>query len=438
FDLFTEAFARFIGEAESALGDTLEKMDSHQPHYALFLTFLRLFRNQQAQLNGITWRHLDFYYKDILRLKPKGSEPNHVHLVAELAKFVTGAALPAGTLFKAGKDSLGKDVSYALDEETTFNHAEVAEHKAVYRVDPLDTWQDNQLKNSRRVFAAPVMNSADGLGAELLSPLKEWHPFLNKSVAADGKITSINMPAAEIGFAVASHYLFLAEGTRTIRLRFGGDAFGSFPKERLRCRFTTEKSWLEKVPNLIAIRTFSDGSLCTEIEIVLAGTDPAITAFNAKVHGDAFATDAPVVKCILRNEAGADPYGLDLLEDISLSRLEVQVLVGAPVSTYTNTGAKQLFLANANGKIDSSKPFQAWGAVPEKDSALIVGSKELFTKKNASFNLHIEWANRPSSVTPSPNAHLQFLEGGVWETEPSNSGGHICKASSQRTFTADV
>ena len=438
FDLFTEAFARFIGEAEAALGETLEKTDSHQPHYVLFLTFLKLFRNGQAQLNGITWRHLDYYYKDILRLEPKGSEPNHVHLVAELAKFAAGATLPAGTLFKAGKDSLGKDVAYALDQETTFNRAEVVEHKAIYRVDPLDSWQDGQLGNSRRVFAAPVMNSADGLGAELLSPLKEWHPFLNKSVAADGKITSINMPAAEIGFAVASHYLFLAEGTRTIRLRFGGDAFGSFPKERLRCLFTTEKSWLEKVPTLISIKNFSDGGLCTEIEIVLAGTDPAITAFNAKVHGDAFATDAPVVKCILKNEPGADPYGLDLLEDISLSRLEVQVLVGAPVSTYTNAGAKQLFLANANGKIDSSKPFQAWGAVPEKDSALIVGSKELFTKKNASFNLHIEWANRPSSVTPSPNAHLQFLEGGVWETEPSNSGGHICKASSQRTFTADV
>src|SRR4029077_14413564 len=99
---------------------------------------------------------------------------------------------------------------------------------------------------------------------------------------------------------------------------------------------------------------FSDSTPCTEIEILLAGTDPAITAFNAKVHGDAFNTDVPVVKCILKNEAGADPYGLDDLKNILLSRLEVQVLVGAPVSTYTNTGAKQVFLANANGSIDSS------------------------------------------------------------------------------------
>ena len=111
---------------------------------------------------------------------------------------------------------------------------------------------------------------------------------------------------------------------------------------------------------------------------------------------------------------------------------------GLPCPPTRTPARKQLFLANANGNIDSSKPFQAWGAVPEKDSALIIGSKELFTKKNASFNLHIEWANRPSSVTPSPNAHLQFLEGGVWDTAPSDAGGHICKASSQRTFTADV
>jgi hypothetical protein len=440
FDLFTEAYARLIGEAEAALGDTLEKMDSHKPHYALFLTFLRLFRNVQVQLNGITWRHLDYYYKDILRLKPKGAEPNHVHLVAELAKFVSSAVLAAGTLFKAGKDSQGKDVVYALDQETTFNRAEVAEHKAVYRVDSSDTWKDAQLKVSKRAFAAPVMNSADGVGGELLTSLKEWHPFLNKTVAEDGSITSINMPAAEIGFAVASHYLFLAEGTRTIRLRFGDDLFDSFPKERLLCRFTTEKSWFETVPHQIALKTFTGGAdPCTEIEIRLAGTDPAVTAFNPKIHGDGFNTDVPVMKCILKNEPGDDPYGLDDLEKISVSRMEVQVQVGASDSTYTSTGAKQVFLANGNGNIDSSKPFQAWGPMPERDSPLIIGSKEMFSKKNASFNLHIEWANRPSTVNPSPTARLQFLEGGVWTTLAAPLfEGHICSASQQRTFISDV
>jgi hypothetical protein len=114
--------------------------------------------------------------------------------------------------------------------------------------------------------------------------------------------------------------------------------------------------------------------------------------------------------------------------------------VGASVSTYTKTGAKQLFLANANGNVDASKPFQAWGPLPEKDSPLIIGSKELFTKENASFNLHIEWANRPATVTPSPNARLQFLQGGVWTTASSAtvSNSQICSASLQRTFTADV
>jgi len=35
-----------------------------------------------------------------------------------------------------------------------------------------------------------------------------------------GKLTKINMPKAEVGFALASHYLWVAEGNRTISVEF--------------------------------------------------------------------------------------------------------------------------------------------------------------------------------------------------------------------------
>lgn len=437
FDLFTEAYARLISDAEAALAATLEQ-DGHKPHYALFLTFLRLYRHSQDKMNGLLWRHLDHYYKDILRLKPKGPEPDHVHILAELAKSASGASLPQGALFKAGKDSRGKDVFYALDKETTFNKAEVAQFKAVYRIDPADTWQDAALKGSKRYFASPMMDSADGLGAPLLTPFGEWHPFLNKTSAADGAIAAVNMPSARIGFALASHYLFLAEGARTIKLRLGGDLFGSFPKEKLRCYLTHEKGWLEKAPQAVQVSAFSGGDPCTEIEIRLAGTDPAIIAWSAKVHGGTFNVDVPVVQCVLKNEAGT-VYGLDELKNISITSAEVWVKAGTSTGDYDPSGVKQLYLGNANGALDPSKPFMPWGAIPEKDAPLVIGSKEVFSKRNAAFNLHIEWANRPVTIKPSPGGHLEFLEGGVWESESASlTNGDVCSSPRQKTFTADV
>src|SRR5436190_22929885 len=40
--------------------------DDYQPHYALFLAFLFMFRYAQNELNQLTKKHLDFYYHKVL------------------------------------------------------------------------------------------------------------------------------------------------------------------------------------------------------------------------------------------------------------------------------------------------------------------------------------------------------------------------------------
>src|SRR5690606_18739961 len=111
FDTFLSAYAKIIKEAESELLKTLENYDQHTPHYALFLSFLKLFRFTQTHINSITQRHLDFYYKEVLRLQPRPAEANKVHVLGELAKQVDSYLLVKDTELKAGKDSLKKEVN---------------------------------------------------------------------------------------------------------------------------------------------------------------------------------------------------------------------------------------------------------------------------------------------------------------------------------------
>lgn len=191
-----------------------------QPHYALFLAFVYVFRYAQNDVNTITARHLNHYYKDILRLTTKPALPDTVHLLFALAKNVDSHRIEKGTLLKAGKDNSGKDLFYATDKELVVNRTRVASLKTIFQETFVQS--DNSLKkvNGYGLYAAPIANSTDGLGTEQGAPDLHWKIF---GESQNEKIKETTLPKAETGFAIASPILFLKEGNRTITLLFTFD-----------------------------------------------------------------------------------------------------------------------------------------------------------------------------------------------------------------------
>ncbi len=443
FDGFTQGYARLIDDAGAALARTIDNYDGHQPHYALFLAFLKLFRTARDKLNEVTWKHLDFYYRDVLRLAPRPPQPDQVHLLAELRKTRETAALPQGELFKADKDSQRKDRFYALNSETTFNRAAVSSLMAVYRAEVSDERLSSELRESGRIFAAPVINSSDGIGGELTNEMGDWHPFLNADLNVSGTIDTIAMPAADIGFGISSHYLFLAEGKRHIDLLIKTSTdFSGFDEAKLRCMLSHEKGWFEKDVTDVGSGTLADTTAGTRIRIELDANDPPVTAVDPKIHGQDFVAGIPAVQFLLLNESGT-AYGYDELKNVPVEAVQLRVTVGNTVGTdYQKDGLRQLSLSGKDGGLDAAKPFMPWGASPRADVPFVLGSAEMFGKKNAAFNLDIAWAGRPSSLSPSPDAKLQFLQGGSWvDIDPpseADTGGSICKSPTQRTFASPV
>src|SRR5665647_2793520 len=341
-DQFLKVYARVIGEAKLALEFTFTNWDKHEPHYALFLSFLRLMEYARAEANTITGRHLDFYYREVLQLKEKRALPAKAHLIVELAKQAASHQIKMGELFKAGKDDKGIDAFFANNRDLIANQAKVTSLKTLYHHGNEAVGNDaNSNKQSGRLYASPIANSSDGLGAKLISPDLSWHPFYNKIYQEGGALKSINMPKAEVGFAIASHYLLMAEGTRTITLEFTISGFPQKTKkgsekiiseskkklrnalevvifeaqririnnieENLKCLITTKKGWLEKTPGTFTL--LDDGRL--QIKLELSGADPAVRPYLAKVHGFGFYTDLPVLMVKLKNE-DTDSYIYDL------------------------------------------------------------------------------------------------------------------------------
>lgn len=435
FDTYLTAYTKIINDAEAELLRTLNSFNAHAPHYALFLCFLRLFKFAQANINTITQRHLDFYYREVLRLQPKPAEANKVHVLAELAKQVDEYLLAKGTELKAGKDSLNKDVFYTLDNDAVFTKAKVAQLKTFYKAansDSIYTGGALTQDNTNRVFASPITNSEDGSGAELTSANKEWHPFVHK-VFKEAQLKTISMPKAQIGFALASHYLYLTEGERKVFIRFVLSNNAALDGKHIECYLTTDKGWY-KVDNSLVIssasKKLSDGITdCSEISFTIPGSAPAITNYNVKVHGGTYNVAVPLLKIYLVND-DLLPYEYDALKDIIITKTEIRVEVGMD-GTYSQKGLKNLLLTNDFGVLDASKPFMPFGPQPTSGSRLVIGSKEVFSKKNTDIRLNLEWKDLPadrkdiSYLTLSdfgdfPNVSLNNLGQGVWNVLDSH------------------
>ena len=87
-----------------------------EPHIALFITFLQLFRHAQEGMNDIPRRHLDFYYNSVLCLEHRPADPDHAYLIFTLAKEFSEELMEKGTLLLAGKDEDPQEVLTVLEQ----------------------------------------------------------------------------------------------------------------------------------------------------------------------------------------------------------------------------------------------------------------------------------------------------------------------------------
>lgn len=414
FDQFLKGYASIVSKAQSALAETLTSRDDHQPHYALFLAFLRLMEFQREQMNTLTQRHLDFYYKEVLQLKEKPSEPNHVHLIVQLQKHCESALLKAGTAFK-GKDDKGKTAIYALNEDFVPNIASVAKLKSVY----------HKLQGTpSRLYAFPVANSEDGRGAALSSIDKQWHPFL-------GKTDDENL--ATVGFAISSPYLLLGEGARKIRLTLNFTEAVLSVKElcdTFDFWLTGEKGWIQA--ELFKPESFSTIKAHTLIiKLLLDGSHPSVVPLKRDIHGQELPSGLPVLKAVLKQK----DTGLPLLQQVERLRLipaqsRVDVCVGYAdfdALKPDETGLKNLGVYTKFGEVKPDKPFQPFGPLPETTDYLIIGCDEVFQKSNAEFQFRVVWKGLPGWRGDIdfdwineffPDVSLTFLKSGNWSMTP--------------------
>jgi hypothetical protein len=367
----------FIEETgiENFLKDAEEGQDT-EPHLSLFIAFLKLMATSQQQLNDITKRHLDFYYKEVLQLKKKEFTADKVFVIFELAKNILEQKVPAGELLDAGKDKQKKSLQYSTEQEIVVNAATAVQLKSVFH------------QKDKSIRYADIANSLDGLGAPLEKENPVWFAF-----GHDGSPDKYPaLPVARLGFALASQVLLMKEGTRTIDIKLLLEAPAGFNTtvfnglvNRTTALITGAKSWINATVQSVSVT--KNGTIATcAFTFLLDAKEDAVVSYDAAIHQEHYTTDLPIVRVLF--EAIEDNGYEDYME-LSKARMN-SVTIDVKVEGY-----KGFIAENDNGVLDVSKPFMPFGVIPQKGSGFYLGSSEIFQKKWNSISFDIAWKDRP-------------------------------------------
>lgn len=360
FDIDLDA----VEESFAARGDL-------PPHLGLLISFLRLCRHARTELNGITGRHLEHFYREVLRLQSRPFQPDRVHLLFALKKQAKEQLLAKGSKVSAGKDATKKELVYTLANDLGVFPVSIDSLRSVF-VDSA---------NQGAIHLAPISNSADGLGTELGENTPHWSAF-----------GSAALPQAQIGFAFAAPVLLMQEGRRTIRVEM---VLSGLPEgldlAAGRVSFQTylsgAKGWIG--PQSVALLPVAAKPGRYQVEIVLSATVDAVVNYRRDLHGHSFDSSAPVLQLLLEPQSDRqDEVGYAALQQVKIGEVEIQVTV---------EGITTLQLENDFGNLDPAKPFMPFGPQAKQGATFYIGHAEALHKRLECFSLKLQWQNAPLS-----------------------------------------
>ena len=163
FPVFLNGIKISASAAELSLEQSLlplkeEFQEKHPPHLGLLFAFLKLFQYLQDDLNGFTRKHLDFFYRDVLKIKTRNEVPDKAHIIFEIQNQLQKHLLKNGLLVKDGKDENKAEILFSLDDEIVVNKAQVADKRTLF-LHNQHAYESTYLKG---VYMAPNAGKADG------------------------------------------------------------------------------------------------------------------------------------------------------------------------------------------------------------------------------------------------------------------------------------
>lgn len=395
FHLFFYVIKHLMKRSGEIVNKFLSELQNAEPHIALLLVFLRLFRYLQDFQNQLTERHLDFYYKDVLQMKPQAYVPDVVNICFQLKPGVFNLQLPKGTRLLAGKDVEGNKIIYTTNRDLNIAAAGISKLATIFLSrDPEYGRCINQFN-----YTAIYSRCSSPLSGEYT-----WAAFGEDQY--DKNLKNRTLDWARLGFVISSDTLGMADGERNIEVilhcsqasfasfwRLLVDAGKSEPEgvyrnayKILSTAFVVGVSTMEGIATIDHYScTLSKNLSAIKIAFSLGATHPPVTVLPKSKAPENFPEVSEPFVQVLLNES-CSLYLYSLLQLLKVEDVVIRVSVDE---------SKNLKVYNNYGELTLQNPAQLFGPIPENDSFLLVGHQEAFQKNLVAFGLKLAWYQLP-------------------------------------------
>jgi hypothetical protein len=339
--------------------ENVKTTKSKYPDTTLLRVFVNLLKVHQDQLNKLSYKHLEFYYKNILHQSPQPATPDEAFISITLAKKNATFNLPAGTIFNAGFDEKKNAILFSTEKDVNFNPATIA---AAFTLTQLPA------QGSFYSLYAQNIDNPGSLQKDDFGIAKKWATF--------GSVTS-SATLLQLSVAIASPLLLLREGKRSITLNFTfAKALDILVLQNAVFSLSTQTAWLK----VVATAQYSTGSTTNNaitVQISLEADQPAIESFLQNPD-DVKDAAWPMVK--IEFNSFPDPTNAPVL-----THFDIKVNV---------TGVKTFQLYNDFGLLDS-KMYLPFGPTPLLNSGFMIGNNEIFSKPVNTLSVELDWDKLP-------------------------------------------
>lgn len=294
-------------------------MDAAQ---ALLLTFVRNYCRIAKRFNHKLEELPSFYLHEILKATPKDAIQDSAYVILHPNTEMVNKtfSLPMGTRFVAGESTEGNTQYYSLAEKA-------------YVVPTILESAHTLFQQGTRVITAPI--ALEGKDNGVL--------FKNNNPANKQQ---------ELGWAIASPMLLLAEGTRNVSLRFmmAGRmdlAQSVADNTTFRLFISNEDGWTERELSVV----YNKQEECLLFTFTIADGDNPLSVCSKDIHG--IDTAYPTVR-ILVNDL---PINVTEMASVLFRDIQIKVEV-SDIRTFS--------LYSEVGEMDSTQPFYPFGTTGEK------------------------------------------------------------------------
>lgn len=433
----------------------------HDPGVGLFITFLQLYGRAQQRLNQFTSRHLDFYYRTILRGVARERKAHSLHLICEPLAPGQRLIIEKETPFSAGNDPEGKAWRYLNEEQVRVDDAEVRSlHTLCLARDPL--------LSPEHEFSYISAIKHQEIPCSTFAKAGSWRdswPLFGAEGHGSATLTSQH---AESGFALSSNGLLLKEGERRLEVAIAmslpedislqfelmlledvesaaqcfkllGRIFSRLLLQGISTIDEVSERIARKLDGLVAAGKVQARSQTLILKLLAMDREALFVhlfkdAFRISASGEEgwfaidnylllpmnnrerdgeggisffieLAADAPAI-VPFNNELHDGPWANDL--PVMRFYLNPQAsffgysifecaLVNKVVLESEASEVGAVLAYNQHGQLDISKPFSPFGPLPSNSAYLLLANYEAALKPLSKVQLHITWGDLPTA-----------------------------------------